>query len=424
MAINLCVLRSGGEYRPEHAQWLARQIPGLVCLSDVPVPGVKTLQLQHNWPGWWAKMEMFRPDIEGDAWMFDLDTVVINLPDEPTQTTVLSDFTDRSLTGSGFMFVTAADRKRVWDAWIRDPDKHMQDNQFFPKLGDQGFLHDYIGSKGRWDHRVYSYKMHCLNGLPADASVVCFHGHPRPWHVIGRDWIPSFQRPDGDCLLQHPGARIIVMGGSDDIERDLIEIGSRKGDVVISTNAHGVDLRRPDYLLAMDTHHLGTGEPMGDYLRARSDAPIISVYDYAQYRIHGVPDCEVTKSGLVAMWVAYRMGARVIHLAGMRGNEGDRDYRMAVDQMAKHIHTDVRVAADSMLAEVFPVRRNGERFPRRDIDIRLRVLADDDGKATVRAIKDCHLEGGVTLKAGESMRAHISSVQLLLRHRMMEVIDE
>jgi hypothetical protein len=32
---------------------LAQQVAGLVCLSDVDVPGVETIPLRHGWPGWW-----------------------------------------------------------------------------------------------------------------------------------------------------------------------------------------------------------------------------------------------------------------------------------------------------------------------------------------------------------------------------------
>ena len=64
--IPVTVLRSGGEYGPRHVQWLARQIPGLVCLSDRKVEGVETIPLRHDWPGWWAKMEMFSDVIDED----------------------------------------------------------------------------------------------------------------------------------------------------------------------------------------------------------------------------------------------------------------------------------------------------------------------------------------------------------------------
>ena len=95
----VCVLRSGGDFRPEHAQRLARQVSGLVCLSDVQVPGVATRVLQHGWPGWWSKMEAFAPELEGDVLLIDLDTLVLRMPALPAVTTVLPDFYRPELMG-------------------------------------------------------------------------------------------------------------------------------------------------------------------------------------------------------------------------------------------------------------------------------------------------------------------------------------
>jgi hypothetical protein len=186
MAVNICVLRSGGEYLPEHVQRLARQVPDLVALSDVPVEGVPVIPLQHDWPGWWAKMELFRPDMPGDLMYFDLDTLVLRVPPTPTRTTVLSDFRKLHLIGSGLMFLKHEDRAQVWDAFVADPAKAMRTCTTGYRWGDQGFLLDFYRDAQRWQDiaRVYSWKFHCQAGvIPADADVVCYHGKPRPWEV-------------------------------------------------------------------------------------------------------------------------------------------------------------------------------------------------------------------------------------------------
>ncbi|MCK2183510.1 glycosyltransferase [Halomonas getboli] len=195
----VCVLRSGGQYTPAHVQWLARQAPGLVCLADVDVPGVPTVPLAHNWPGWWAKLELFRPDIAGDLLYLDLDTVVLGdlaplIDATGGRTTMLSDFYWPEHPASGLMYIAERDKARVWDAWRRDPHAHMRRRGWRGTLGDQGFLGRVLG-KGvqRWQYiapgRVVSYKAHCQQGLPAGADVVCFHGNPRPWAATA-DWIP------------------------------------------------------------------------------------------------------------------------------------------------------------------------------------------------------------------------------------------
>ncbi len=421
-----CVLRSGGDFGPEHVQWLARQAPGLVCLSDVPVPGVETRPLQHDWPGWWAKMEMFGPSLEGDVLMIDLDTVVRELPAQPAQTTVLRDFTEPSVIGSGLMFVTAADRARVWEAWLADPAGHMASCTRWPRWGDQGFLQDHLADAARWQDAepVYSYKVHCRGGVPDDAKVVCFHGKPRPW-AVRADWIPPLYvapalRDFRDLILAHPGKRFIVMGGGPSLAADLKALGTRAGDVVISANGHGVDLRQPDYLLAMDHTHTGRQVPMGRHLRERSAAPIISPHGFADYRMGHWPECpRFVLSGMVAAWAAYAMGAKVVCLAGMDGY-ADNDYTGEAQKIARDIHAPVRVAS-GFLTGVWPAYDAAERFGKYTPHTSIDGLRGIDNQIRIRARKPCKV-GMVELERGQEMTGLRHEFARLLRHRMLEEV--
>lgn len=183
--VNICVLRSGGEYKPEHVQRLAAMVPDLWCLTDTTVDGVHCVQLQYDWPGWWSKIELFRPDIESDLMYFDLDTTVMKMPPMPDKTTVLRDFTDPRIMGSGLMFIKHQDKAKVWKDWMRDPESHMKANNRWPRWGDQGFLQPHLGHCQKWQDiaNVYSYKVHCRRGIPLNADVICYHGKPRPWDV-------------------------------------------------------------------------------------------------------------------------------------------------------------------------------------------------------------------------------------------------
>lgn len=188
-----CVLRSGGEYRPEHVERLldgvSAHLPGakLLCLSDVAVPG--RVPLLFDWPGWWSKMELFRPDIEGDLLYIDIDTVLVGgLADIAAvgRLTLLRDFYRRGGLGSGLMYLPAEARRQVWAEWFAAPARWMR---VYRRGGDQAFLErHYLRHAVCWQHllpgQVVSWKVHCREGgLPADARVVCFHGRPRPWHV-------------------------------------------------------------------------------------------------------------------------------------------------------------------------------------------------------------------------------------------------
>jgi len=179
------VLRAGGDFLPEHVQAMAEHVPGLICLADQPVPGVETRPLQYGWKGWWAKMEAYGPSITGDILMLDLDTIVRRLPALPAVSTVLPDFyrpADQALMGSGFLFVTEADRARIWEKWILAPEGHMASCTTRTCWGDQGFLAPFLAAGPRWGSNVVSYKVHCrMTGVPASADIICFHGQPRPW---------------------------------------------------------------------------------------------------------------------------------------------------------------------------------------------------------------------------------------------------
>lgn len=193
MTTLLTVLRTGKGFAPRHVQWLARQVPGLVCLADQAVPGVPTIALRTRWPGWWAKMEAFDTGlVGGDVLLMDLDTVVLELPALPACTTVLPDFYRPALMGSGFMFLAAADRARCFAAFKADPARHMRDCTTRARWGDQGFLSQHIGSAARWSPEVRSFKVHCQGGVPAGTKVVCFHGQPRPWDVSAA-WVPAME---------------------------------------------------------------------------------------------------------------------------------------------------------------------------------------------------------------------------------------
>jgi hypothetical protein len=201
------VLKTGGEYGVQHAQVLARQIQDqlpfheIICLSDVIVPEVHTILLQHGWPGWWSKMEVCRPDIYGDILYFDLDTVITAEIAELTEVnrlTLLRDFYNdgtykgrRESLNSGVMYLPESERAAVWEAWIAAPQQHMRR---IGHLGDQAFLNELWHSKAaRWQDllpgRLVSYKVHVnptwktggVAKIPDAASVICFHGKPRPW---------------------------------------------------------------------------------------------------------------------------------------------------------------------------------------------------------------------------------------------------
>ncbi len=184
MTINICVLKSGGEYNESHVYRLAEQVPDLYCLTDIKIKGIQTIPMQNNWPTWWSKMELFNPMIYEDLFYIDLDSLVIKMPEMPKETTVLTDFGDNKVIASGLMYIKHKDKQVVWDAFLDSPSKAINDHVKWP-AGDGGFLNKFYNKCQRWQNvaKVYSWKYHCQHGIPKDAEIICFHGKPRPWDI-------------------------------------------------------------------------------------------------------------------------------------------------------------------------------------------------------------------------------------------------
>lgn len=193
------VLRSGGDFAPEHVLRLYAQCqrfaPGVpfICLSDMPIPepGILTVAFETAWPGWWAKMEVFR--VPGPVLYMDLDTTIVGdlspllAAAYSHQFIALRDFNPQSREmGSGLM-AWSGSMVHLWLEFRRRPEQHMRQCSTPRFWGDQGFIEPRTPARQYWQtllpRAVVSYKKHCRDGVPDGARVVCYHGHPRPWEV-------------------------------------------------------------------------------------------------------------------------------------------------------------------------------------------------------------------------------------------------
>ncbi len=188
-----CVLKSGGIY---DASWVARLKAGVarhlpiehrfVCLSDVEVP-CERIPLKHGWPGWWSKIEALT--LEGPAVLFDLDTLIVgDLTEIATVArsatfTMLRDFYRPHGLGSGVVAWNEMDLSAIaiHDHFLVSPRTFMAECPG----GDQQFIERVAFVPGvlRWQDvvpgQIVSYKVHCRDGIPPDARVVCLHGRPK-----------------------------------------------------------------------------------------------------------------------------------------------------------------------------------------------------------------------------------------------------
>lgn len=206
----MTVLRSGGEYGPEHVLAIKRQIEQwapdarLQCLSDVDIPGVETTPLLHKWPRWWPKVELFRPDIEPGFLYTDLDNVIIGPIDDF--------FCGRYATQAGgwnaLMYVPPGMPLAIYEDFCADPERWQNEFVVRPQavaFGDAGYIKQYAEGEAweqmlpgqvvnivnlltRWpygyahlqsDPRIYPYK----HPAPGTRIVLCANAHRRPWKL-------------------------------------------------------------------------------------------------------------------------------------------------------------------------------------------------------------------------------------------------
>lgn len=197
-----CVLRSGGVYSPIWVERLrngvATNLPvkhRFVCLSDVDVP-CERIPLEHDWPGWWAKIEALR--LPGPVLFLDLDTLILGDLSEFAALNVpfaaLRDFNRPEGLGSGVMFWNATDLSAAifYDRFAWRPRGWMAE---IGKRGDQGFLEEVAFMPGVTrlqdvlPGRIVSYKAdNCLHGAHHKARVLCLHGKPKFHEMPAGHW--------------------------------------------------------------------------------------------------------------------------------------------------------------------------------------------------------------------------------------------
>ena len=160
------------------------------------------MPLLSDWPTWWAKLEVFR--IKGPVLYFDLDTIVVGSID-PLVEAVARLEADDFLMLRAFRDGNWASGIMGWTGdydWLRMLFTSLSPS--FPCV--KSFIRARVGSQIYWGDQewireqlkkratnviaaqnvcpgIYSYRRHCLEALPSNARIVCFHGQPRPADV-------------------------------------------------------------------------------------------------------------------------------------------------------------------------------------------------------------------------------------------------
>lgn len=172
-----------------------------VCLSNVDVP-CERIPLEHEWPGPWSKIELFRPGrFVGPVIYLDLDTVIVRdlwfLSRD--RFSMMRDPIPRNGPWSSAAMAWDGDgASAIYETFVADPARWMA---AYPKgrkggkrfLRDQGFIQDALPPAGE-PLQVLSYKQDIRGrGLPSDAVAVTFHGRPKQ-HEVVEPWVAEHWR--------------------------------------------------------------------------------------------------------------------------------------------------------------------------------------------------------------------------------------
>lgn len=139
---------------------------------------------ERGMEGWWAKIALFKPgQFSGRVLYLDLDTVVVGALDPLLDTPGILHLAQwgwkKNDYGSGVMVWDAGDHHEIWDRFSLDvPRTFRGDQDWMTHLGGWGALSPVL---------CRSYRYHCKSGPTPGASVVCFHGKPKP-HELG-GWV-------------------------------------------------------------------------------------------------------------------------------------------------------------------------------------------------------------------------------------------
>ena len=209
----VCVLRSGGVYSPEWVHRLCRDAAThlkpsrIVCLMDELhdpwADWIQPIPLHHNWPGWFSKLEIFRPDlIAGPCLYVDLDSLILRpLPPlvggEWPALALLDDFLAHARPASGVMAWTPSPAtERIYHGFAAAP-------VFGPgwRHGDGMIIGEHVHTRmqAHWPGAFQSWKVQQRKRQLVTASILSFHGVPKndgfpPSHWITREWIGASNR--------------------------------------------------------------------------------------------------------------------------------------------------------------------------------------------------------------------------------------
>jgi hypothetical protein len=183
-----------------------------ICLSDADdvLENVYHVQkLIHGFPGWWSKLELFRPGIfEGRVIYFDLDTLILKDISRfmdichQREFMMLRGFNEQARRlgdppASGIMTWHTDSRipEKLYETFMEDPDYAMNSEDRSRgaappgQLGDQGFIGRVLG----WGNIPKFQDFLPPGYIMGKRHVTLYRDEPPPAHIVAWSGYPALQ---------------------------------------------------------------------------------------------------------------------------------------------------------------------------------------------------------------------------------------
>lgn len=217
--IHVVSVRTGTKYSPEYVTILHDQIARNLstvevkhwCLTDdrAAVPeGVEPIDA--TLPGWWAKVELFRPDMPwavGDRIAyFDLDLAITGRLEDLVQHPGIIQDEMWPCYNSSVMVWNHGDHANIWTDFrpeLMTAPARLIEPTVLPQGSINGGDQEWITECGPWptfpSRWCQSYKLSARQWPPADAKVILFNGRPKPHECGG--WVENVWKVGGFTSL-------------------------------------------------------------------------------------------------------------------------------------------------------------------------------------------------------------------------------
>ena len=177
----ICCVKVGDKYGDDYVLKLrdgvARHLKAehlFLCITDKPVDGVDCIAPLRNWPGWWAKVNLFGMGLP--LIYFDLD-VIITGDLQPLLDWqgfgIIADYWQPMFNSS--VMKLAGNEGHVFDLFSKDDMARC-------RHGDQQWITERMPKAATFPKSWFpSYKADsCESEPPAGSLAVVFHGQPKP----------------------------------------------------------------------------------------------------------------------------------------------------------------------------------------------------------------------------------------------------